>query len=196
MCNPALIAGTGATLLGAKMKDDASKRGQRMAGMATKDYGAKNTALEMEGRDALGNTRDMFNRSQFDAGQGDTTTRLAALFNDTINTPRKTLPNQAGSPQIVQDAMSNEMAKAAAFTQQQGQAAANLQSFGDYLANTMNPAMNRSAEVGQMMGNMMGGNANVLQADLQNAKNKSTSSEGELLQLAGTLGTQYGLYGP
>jgi hypothetical protein len=195
MCSPTLALSAGATLLGARMKQDASDKAQRMAGMATEDFGRKNLALETEGRDALGKTRDMFERNQFDTGQEDTTARLAALFNDATGVTRKTLPTQSGAPQIVQDAVTNEMAKAQAFNQQQGAAAANLQGFGDYLANTMNPAMNQSAEVGQMMGNMMGGNANVLQADLRNAKNKAQSPMGDLLQLGGSLGTQYGLFG-
>ena len=195
MCSPTLAISAGATLLGAKMKQDASDKALRMADSATADFGKKNLALETEGRDALGKTRDMFERNQFDTGQEDTTARLAALFNDATGVTRKTLPNQSGAPQIVQDAVANEMAKAQAFNQQQGAAAANLQGFGDYLANTMNPAMNKSGEVGQMMGNMMGGNAAVLSADLQNAKNKSQSPMGDLLQLGGSLGTQYGLFG-
>ena len=89
--------------------------------------------------------------------------------------------------------MNAELAKAASFNKQQNNALADLQGFGDYLANTINPQMNRSAETGQMMGNMMAGNANVLNTQLRNAKNQAYSPLGDVLQLAGSVGTGYGL---
>ncbi len=51
-----------------------------------------------------------------------------------------------------------------------------------------------SANTVGMMGNMMQGNANVLNADLRAAKRAADSPMGDLLQMAGNVGTSYGLY--
>ena len=193
MCNPALAIGVAATLGGAYLKSNAADKADRIAGAAVDEYGQKNLALETEGRDAVDNTRSMFEQQDFGAGQGEATNRLAALFNDATNSPTKTLPIAAGAPAIIGNAMNTELANAAARNKQQNDALANLQGFGDYLANTINPQMNRSAETGQMMGNMMAGNANVLNTQLRNAKNQAHSPLGDVLQLAGSVGTGYGL---
>jgi hypothetical protein len=196
MCEPTLIISAMATAGGAYLKNQAANRANRMAGAAVGEYGQKNLALETEGRDAIDNTRQMFEQQDFGAGQGETTNRLAALFNDATNSPSKTLPIAAGAPAIIGNTMNSELANAAAFNKQQNDALANLQGFGTFLANTINPAMNRSAETGQMMGNMMGGNANVLNAQLRNAKNKANSPLGDILQTAGSIGVNYGLSAP
>lgn len=192
MCNP-LALGIAATVGGAYLKNQQANKANRMSEAAVDEYGRKNLALEMEGRDAVDNTRSMFEQQDFGAGQGAATNRLAALFNDATNSPTKTLPIAAGAPAIISNAMNTELANAAARNKQQNDALANLQGFGDYLANTINPAMNRSAETGQMMGNMMAGNANVLNTQLRNAKNQAYSPLGDVLQLAGSVGTGYGL---
>lgn len=192
MCNP-LALGIAATVGGAYLKNQQANRANRMSEAAVDEYGQKNLALETEGRDAVDNTRSMFEQQDFGAGQGAATNRLAALFNDATNSPTKTLPIAAGAPAIIGNAMNTELANAAARNKQQNDALANLQGFGDYLANTINPQMNRSAETGQMMGNMMAGNANVLNTQLRNAKNQAYSPLGDVLQLAGSVSTGYGL---
>jgi len=193
MCEPTLIISAMATAGGAYLKNQAANRADRMAGAAVDEYGTKNLALETEGRDAIDNTRQMFEQQDFGAGQGEATNRLAALFNDATNSPSKTLPIAAGAPAIIGNTMNAELANAAAFNKQQNNALADLSGFGTFLANTINPQMNRSAETGQMMGNMMGGNANVLNAQLRNAKNQAHSPLGDVLQMAGSVGTGYGL---
>lgn len=193
MCNPPLILGAAATLGGAYLKNQAANRADGIADAAVNEYGKKNLALETEGRDAVDNTRSMFEQQDFGAGQGAATNRLAALFNDATNSPSKTLPIAAGAPAIIGNTMNSELANAAAFNKQQNDALADLSGFGTFLANTINPQMNRSAETGQMMGNMMAGNANVLNTQLRNAKNQAQSPLGDVLQLAGSVGTGYGL---
>jgi hypothetical protein len=193
MCNPALAIGIASTVGGMIVKQQASNRANRMSEGAVTEYGQKNLALETEGSDAIDKTRGMFDQKDFGAGQGEATNRLAALFNDATNSPSKALPIPAGAPAIIGNAMSSELADAAAFTKQQNDALANLSGFGDFLANTINPAMNKSSETGQMMGNMMAGNANVLNAQLRNAANQAQSPLGDVLQMAGSVGTGYGL---
>ena len=195
MCNPPLIAATAATVGGTVMKNQAANRADRMANSAVQDFNTRNTALEMEGRDAVNAVADNFRQPNFAAGQGAETNRLAALFNDTINIPQKTLPITQGAPAIIGETMGAEAAKALAFNKQQNDALAELQGFGDFLANRINPQMSDSANTVGMLGNMMGGNANVLNAELRAARRAADSPMGDLLQTAGTVGTSYGLYG-
>ena len=192
MCNP-LALGVAATVGGAYLKNQSANRANRISETAVGEYGEKNLALETEGREAVDKTRGMFEQQDFGAGQGEATNRLAALFNDTTNSPSKAMPIAAGAPAIIGNTMNSELASAAAFNKQQNDAMANLSGFGNFLANTINPAMNKSSETGQMMGNMMGGNAEVLNAQLRNAKNQAYSPLGDVLQMAGSVGTGYGL---
>lgn len=194
MCNPTLAVSAAMQLGGAALKNQASKRAARMEASAVEDYGNKNMGLETEARGAVNQVADSFAPDRFSAGQGAETNRLAALFNDTTGIPQQTLPSQGGVPAVIGETMNSELAKAAAFNQQQGAALAELQGFGDFLANRINPQMANSANTVGMMGNMMGGNANVLNADLRNAARSAQSPMGDLLQTAGSVGTQYGLY--
>lgn len=194
MCNPALAIGTVSTLAGTYLKNQAANRADRLAQSAEADFDRKNVALETEARDGVTKVGDNFKRSNFDAGMGAETARLADLFNVTTSIPQRTLPIASGVPAVIGEAMAAEAAKADAFNQQQGAALAELQGFGDFLANRINPKMSDSANTVGMMGNMMGGNANVLNADLRAAQRAANSPMGDLLQMAGNVGTSYGLY--
>lgn len=194
MCNPALAVGVASTLGGTYLKNQAANRADRLAQSADDRFNQSNVALETEARDGVSKTGSNFERSAFDAGTGMETERLANLFNNTTTIPQRTLPIASGVPAVIGEAMNAEAARANAFNQQQGAALANLQGFGDFLANRINPQMADSANTVGMMGNMMQGNANVLNADLRAAKRAADSPMGDLLQMAGNVGTSYGLY--
>lgn len=194
MCNPALAIGVASTLGGTYLKNQAANRADRLAQSADERFNQANVALETEARDGVNKTGSNFERSAFDAGMGAETKRLANLFNTATTIPQRTLPISSGVPAVIGETMNAEAARANAFNQQQGAALANLQGFGDFLANRINPQMADSANTVGMMGNMMGGNANVLNADLRAAKRAADSPMGDLLQMAGNVGTSYGLY--
>lgn len=194
MCNPTLLASAAMTLGGAELKNRASRRAAGMERAAVEDFDNKNVALETEARGGVNKVADNFAPDRFSAGQGAETNRLAALYNDTTGIPQRTLPSQGGVPAVIGETMNSELAKAAAFNRQQGAALAELQGFGDFLANRINPQLANSANTVGMMGNMMGGNANVLNAELRNAARSAESPMGDLLQMAGSVGTNYGLY--
>jgi len=194
MCNPALAIGVASTLGGTYLKNQAANRADRLAQSADERFNQANVALETEARDGVNKTGSNFERSAFDAGMGAETERLANLFNTATTIPQRTLPISSGVPAVIGETMNAEAARANAFNQQQGAALANLQGFGDFLANRINPQMADSANTVGMMGNMMGGNANVLNADLRAAKRAADSPMGDLLQMAGNVGTSYGLY--
>ena len=194
MCNPALAIGVASTLGGTYLKNQAANRADRLAASAEDRFNQSNVALEGEARDAVNKTGSNFERSAFDAGTGMETERLRNLFDTATTIPQRTLPIASGVPAVIGETMNAEAARAAAFNQQQANALAELQGFGDFLANRINPQMANSANTVGMMGNMMQGNANVLNADLRAAKRAADSPMGDLLQMAGNVGTSYGLY--
>ena len=101
-----------------------------------------------------------------------------------------------GVPDIVADTQAQEFAAADAFNSQQNQALANLNSFGQYLKETINPALTSSAADTALMGNFMRGNSSVLQSELEAANDKAYSPMAQLLTGAGRTMTGYGLYSP
>ena len=104
--------------------------------------------------------------------------------------------SKSGVPQIVADTQAEEFAAADAYNAQQNQALANLNSFGQYLKETINPALSQSAADTALMGNFYEGNSAVLQSELQAANDKAYSPMAQLLTGAGRTATSYGLFSP
>lgn len=193
MCNPALAVGVASTLGGAVLKDRAAKKGERMSAGAIADFNRDNLALETAARSGMQDVVNRFSPTSFDAGQANETARLQDLFLDAASLTQPAATPMMG-PRIVADTIASEAAKANAFNAQQAQALAQIQGFGDFLANRINPQLSDSANTIAMTGNMMRGNATPLNAQLRNAQRASQSPLGELLQAGGTVGTQYGLF--
>ena len=85
------------------------------------------------------------------------------------------------------------MAKAAAFNKQQGEAKAKLASLGDYLATQVNPQFSKSSETGQMIGNFIQGQGNVLDMELKAAEKKAISPLAQILSGTGNAAMGAGL---
>ena len=149
--------------------------------------------LEDEARLAITTSKDMFGQDQFDAGTQSSEDKFANLYNNTINIPNYSIPNVGSAPRVVQDTINNEMAKAAAYNEQQGKAKAKLASLGDYLATQVNPQLSKSSEKGQMIGNFIQGQGNVLDLELKNAEQKAISPMAQILSGVGTAATGAGL---
>lgn len=193
MCEPTIIAGIAAQAIGTKMQNDAYKKSNRAKGVAIDKNTKTRTQLENEARMATNQSKDMFQDDAFNAGNQVSQDKFATLYNDTINTPNYSMPNIGNAPAIIQETLDSEMAKAAAYNKQQGEAKAKLASLGDYLATSVNPQLTKSAEKGQMIGNFLQGQGNVLDLELKNAESKAYSPMAQILSGAGSAATGYGL---
>ena len=193
MCNPTLALAIGAQVAGTAIQNRANKSAQKARNTAIDNNSKKRMGLEDEARLAMQTSRDMFGNNEFEAGNQASQDKFAKLYNDTINTPNYSMPNVGSAPTIIQEALDSEMAKAAAYNKQQGEAKAKLASLGDYLATSVNPQFAKSANTGQMIGNFLQGEGNVLDAELRRAEAKAYSPMAQLLGSAGQVGTSYGL---
>ena len=157
----------------------------------------RNRDLENEAALAIGKSRDEFDRVEnFDPGVQNAATELAAQYNANTKPMPVSVTTKDGVPSIVSDTQAEEFAAADAFNSQQNQALANLNSFGQYLKETINPALTQSAADTALMGNFMRGNSSVLQSELEAANDKAYSPMAQLLTGAGRTMTGYGLYSP
>lgn len=193
MCNPTLALAIGAQVAGTVVQNQASKRAQRARNEAIANNNATRMGLEDEARLAIDTSKNMFGQDQFDAGNQASQDKFAKLYNDTINIPNYSIPNVGSAPRVVQDTINNEMAKAAAFNKQQGEAKAKLASLGDYLATQVNPQFSKSAEKGQMIGNFIQGQGNILDLELKNAEQKAISPLAQILSGTGNAAMGAGL---
>jgi len=193
----ALMAGVAMQGLGTALQMRAEKRAQNARNAAVDANIARNRNLEQEAALAIGKSRDEFDRTEsFDPGVENAATELASQYNANTKPMPVNVASKAGVPQIVADTQAQEFAAADAYNAQQNEALANLNSFGQYLKETINPALTQSAADTALMGNFMRGNSSVLQSELQAANDKAYSPMAQLLTGAGRTATSYGLYSP
>ena len=193
MCDPLTIAGIAASTIGTKMQNDAYKKANNARNTAIDNNNAKRKGFESEAKVGIDKSRDMFQDDSFDAGNQASQKKFAALYNDTINTPNYAMPKIGNAPAIVEEAMNNEMMKAAAYNKQQGEAKAKLASLGDYLATQVNPQFAKSAEKTAMIGNFLQGESGVLDSELKAAELKAISPTAQILSGVGNAATGAGL---
>ena len=196
MCNPALAAGIAAQGAGIYMQNQAAKKANRARGSAMMAEGDRQDSYYTEAQGAQDQSRQMFDRQSFDPGMQSETDRIAAILNNSQR-GRPFAPNvRKGAPQIVADTQQAEMDNVAAYDKQQDQALADLNAFGSYLMNTINPQLSKSSATTQMLGNFMKGSSGALQAELDAANQKAVSLPSQLLQAGGQVATSYGLANP
>ena len=193
MCNPTLALAVGAQVAGTVIQNQAYKKANRAKNEAIANNAKTRMGLEDEARLAIDTSKNMFGQDQFDAGTQSSQDKFAELYNNTINIPNYSIPNTGSAPRVVQDTISNEMAKAAAYNKQQGEAKAKLASLGDYLATQVNPQFSKSAEKGQMIGNFIQGQGNILDLELKNAEQKAISPMAQILSGTGNAAMGAGL---
>ena len=193
----ALAAGVAMQGLGTVLQQRAANRARNARNAAMDANIKRNRDLENEAALAIGKSRDEFDRVEnFDPGVQNAATELAAQYNANTKPMPVSVTTKDGVPQIVADTQAQEFAAADAFNSQQNQALANLNSFGQYLKETINPALTQSAADTALMGNFMRGNSSVLQSELEAANDKAYSPMAQLLTGAGRTMTGYGLYSP
>ena len=193
----ALAAGVAMQGLGTVLQQRAANRARNARNAAMDANIKRNRDLENEAALAIGKSRDEFERTEnFDPGVQNAATELAAQYNANTKPMPVNVATKEGVPQIVADTQAQEFAAADAFNSQQNQALANLNSFGQYLKETINPALTQSAADTALMGNFMRGNSSVLQSELEAANDKAYSPMAQLLTGAGRTMTGYGLYSP
>ena len=193
MCNPTLALAVGAQVAGTVIQNQAYKKANRAKNEAIANNAKTRMGLEDEASLAIDTSKNMFGQDQFDAGTQSSQDKFAELYNNTINIPNYSIPNTGSAPRVVQDTINNEMAKAAAYNKQQGEAKAKLASLGDYLATQVNPQFSKSAEKGQMIGNFIQGQGNILDLELKNAEQKAISPMAQILSGTGNAAMGAGL---
>lgn len=195
--SPSLIAGIAMQGLGTLLQMRAARNAENARAAAVSANADRNRRLENEAAASIGVSRDQFDRTEnFDPGMESAASEIASQYNANTTPMPVNVGNRAGVPQIVADAQAAELANAEAFNRQQNEALANLNSFGTYLKQTINPALSQSAADTALVGNFMRGNSNVLQAELEAANSKAYSPMAQLLTGGGRVLTGYGLYSP
>ncbi len=194
MCNP-LMAGIMAQGASAVIQNSATRRSENEKARLRTAQSDRNMAREKEARDATAESVAMMNRNSFDQGTADAAADLANLFrSNTGAAPGSNLTPNA--PQIVQDAMVEAFKFAEAKNEEMNTKLANLESVGDYLQTTINPQLNKSGQVGTMMGSFIRGNAAPYEQELEAANRLAYSPIAQVLSGAGRAGMNYGLYSP
>ena len=119
MCNPTLALAIGAQVAGKVIQDRAYKKADNARNTAIDNNNNKITNLNAEAKVGIDKSKDMFQDDAFNAGNEASQSKFAALYNDKINTPNYAMPKIGNAPAIVEEAMTNEMMKAAAYNKQQ-----------------------------------------------------------------------------
>lgn len=194
MCNP-LAIGVGANVVGMYLQNQSAKKAQRARETAISAENVRQKNLQNEAQTAMLASNAMMDRSGgFDKGVAEEAVGLANRYGTNYGSGVSLPSAAANAPKIVQDAFDAASNKADTFNTTQNQQLADLNSFGTFLANRVNPQFTDSAAIGQMTGNFGRGSAGVLGSELEAANQKAYNPLAQLLMAGGQVGTNYGLY--
>ena len=194
MCNP-LAIGIGAQLGGMYLLHRSANKAKSARGAATATENVRQNALQDESKAAMLASNAMMDRSGgFDKGVADEAAGLGKYYGGDVAGALNLPSASSNAPKIVSDAFTTATNNADAFNNKQNAQLADLNSFGTYLTNRVNPQFSQSAATGQMTGNFMKGSAGALGAELEAANEKAYNPLAQLLMAGGQVGTNYGLY--
>ena len=196
MCDPITIASLGAQAVATGIQNNATRAANRgMAGLMDQNR-QNNRALEDSQRAAIQQATTSAGAQTGKQGMADAGDQLSQILKSAIvNAAMKNnAPGQNSGPKIVQDANAAAAARARAAANQRAAAIAKLDATNQYLQTTVAPKLADAQAAGQLTGNFMRGNSNVLNSGLQYERSKAYSPLAQLLGGAGKVGLSYGLY--
>lgn len=194
MCNPVLLASGLATGAGIMMQNSSANKAKRKRTEYVTAESGRQKAFQEEGQGAMLASNAMMDRAGgFDAGVAKEAAGLGNYYGGRLANSLN-LPSAAkGAPQIVADSFADAKNKAAGRDAQQDQALADLNSFGTYLTNRINPQFSNSANTNALAGNFMQGSTTALDSELESANQLAYNPLAQLLIAGGQVGTSYGL---
>jgi len=194
MCNPILLASAAATGAGIYMQNQSAKKAQKARTAAVTAENQRQKAFQEDGQGAMLASNAMMDRSGgFDAGVAKEAAGLGNYYGGNLAQALNLPSAGKGTPQIVKEAFQTADSNAAARDKQQDLALADLNSFGSYLTNRINPAFSDSANANAIAGNFMQGSTTALQSELEAANQKAYNPLAQLLMAGGQVGTSAGL---
>jgi hypothetical protein len=194
MCDATTLISIGAQVAGAAVQNDARNQAERGQAALMRQNRAQNRQLEDSQRAAIQSATAPIESTTGKQGMDDAASALANVLRSAIsgNTGRVGAVNRT-APKIVQDAAAAANAQAVAKAQAQANAVAKLDGLNQYLQTTVAPKIADASATGQLTGNFMRGNSNVLDTGLRAEGSKAYSPLAQILSGAGQVGLAYGL---
>jgi hypothetical protein len=205
MCDPTVV---GATLqniapsiitqaIGVGLQNKAANRANDLQALRMQQTRERNRGLEDQQAAAIQNSTNAISSNAGKQGMQAAGQELSRILQAAIT--QRGAPVTASdrsAPKVFMD--QNQAAEAAAIMKANMDAKniAALDASGRYLNQTIAPKIADSAATGQLTGNFMRGNSNVLDTGMRSAATLANSPMAQILQGAGKVGLGYTLYDP
>lgn len=195
MCDPMTIGSVIAQGAGVALQNRAANKASNLQALRMQQTRERNRALEDRQAAAIQNSTNAVNANVGRQGIEAAGNELSKILQAALK--QRSAPMTASdrsAPQVFMDQAAVAQAATDMRAMQDAQNIAQLDAAGRYLSQTIAPQVADSFATGQLTGNFMRGNTNVLDTGMRSAATMANSPLAQVLQGAGRVGVGYGLY--
>lgn len=196
MCDP-MIVSLAAQGAGVALQNRAANKANDLQALRMQQTRERNRGLEDQQAAAIQNSTNAISSNAGKQGMEAAGQELSRILQAAIT--QRGAPVTASdrsAPKVFMDQAAAAQAATNMRAMQDAQNIAQLDASGRYLNQTIAPKIADSAATGQLTGNFMRGNSNVLDTGMRSAATLANSPLAQVLQGAGRTGVGYSLYDP
>jgi hypothetical protein len=197
MCDPTLVLSAVAQGAGVAAQNRAANRATEQQAFLMRQNQTKNRGLEDQQAAAIADVVQSVAASTGKQGMEAAGNDLSRILQAAIS--QRSSPSTVSdrsAPKVFMDQKAASEAAAMMESRKRANTLAKLDASSRYLTQTIAPKVADSAATGQLTGNFMRGNANVLDTGMKAAQKLAYSPLAQVLQGAGRTGVGYSLYDP
>jgi len=197
MCDPTVIASIAAQGAGVALQNRAANKANNLQALRMQQTRERNRGLEDQQAAAIQNSTNAISSNAGKQGMEAAGQELSRILQAALT--QRSAPMTASdraAPKVFMDQAAAAQAATNMRAMQDAQNIAQLDASSRFLNQTIAPKIADSAATGQLTGNFMRGNSNVLDTGMRSAATLANSPLAQVLQGAGRVGVGYSLYDP
>lgn len=197
MCDPMTIGSIVAQGAGVALQNRNVNRANALQALRMQQTREKNRALEDQQAAAIQNSTNAIAANVGKQGIEAAGNELSKILQAALSQRRSPVTaSDRSAPKVFMDQSTAAQIATNMRAAQDAQNIAKLDAANRFLTQTIAPKIADSAATGQLTGNFMRGNTNVLDTGMRSAASMARSPMAQLLQGAGQVGLGYSLYDP
>ncbi len=197
MCDPMTVGSIIAQGAGVALQNRAANRANDLQALRMQQTRERNRALEDQQAAAIQNSTNAIAANVGKQGIEAAGNELSKILQAALSQRRSPVTaSDRSAPKVFMDQSTAAEIATNIRAAQDAQNIAKLDAANRFLTQTIAPKIADSAATGQLTGNFMRGNTNVLDTGMRSAASMARSPMAQLLQGAGQVGLGYSLYDP
>lgn len=197
MCDPMTIGSIVAQGAGVALQNRAANKANALQALRMQQTRERNRGLEDQQAAAIQNSTNAIASNVGKQGIEAAGNELSKILQAALSQRRSPVTaSDRSAPKVFMDQSTAAQIATNMRAAQDAQNIAKLDAANKFLTQTIAPKIADSAATGQLTGNFMRGNTNVLDTGMRSAASMARSPMAQLLQGAGQVGLGYSLYDP